>query len=377
MSLFSYIICREIPDSSLPTARTLTGRWLMIDCDIHNKVPSLSALYPYLPEHWVDYCEESAFAGPDADDYPDQIVTSLHPDVRDLYQREDLDTAACVDLVRRHVLDRWDISIGILNTTYRIQSLQWLDLAVSMATAVNAWQAEEWLGRDARFRASLVVPSQNPAMAAEEVERWQGHPGFVQVVLPVRSHAPYGNRNFDPLFAAIEKAGLRVAVSFGGAPGGPPTGVGWPSTYFEIYAGMAQIFQSQVMSMVYEGLFDRFPDLYVVLLEAGFTWVPSLMWRMNKEWKGLRHNVPWVKRLPSEYIRQHFRWSLHPLDAGENPAHLHQILNQMGAEDLLLFATDYPHWHCDAMQEAIPDCIPSALHRKMCVENPQAFYRLP
>ncbi|NJN84461.1 MAG: hypothetical protein HC802_20730 [Caldilineaceae bacterium] len=42
----------------------------MIDCDIHNELPSLETLYPYLPDHWRDYCEESAFVGPDANDYP-------------------------------------------------------------------------------------------------------------------------------------------------------------------------------------------------------------------------------------------------------------------------------------------------------------------
>ncbi len=349
----------------------------MIDCDIHNEVPTLSALYPYLPEHWVDYCEESAFVGPDADDYPDPMATSYHPAYRPLFRADAAPaTQDRVDLVREHVLDKWGITVGILNPSYRIQSIQSLDLAVSMATAVNTWQAEEWLSQDTRFKASLVVPSQNPAAAAAEVRRWQGHSGFVQVVLPVRSRMPYGNRNFDPMFSAIEEAGLRVAISFGGAPGNPPSGVGWPNTYFEIYAGMAQIFQSQVMSMVYEGVFDRFPGIFVALLEGGFTWVPSLMWRMNKEWKGLRHNVPWVKDLPSEYMRRHFRWSMLPLDSSPEPAQNQEILDQMGGEDLLLFATDFPHWHFDSTQEIWPSFMAAEARHKLSLSNPQTFYNL-
>ena len=349
----------------------------MIDCDIHNEVPTLSALYPYLPEHWVDYCEESAFVGPDADDYPDPMATSYHPEYRSLFMADAVPaTQDRVELVRKHVLDKWGITVGILNPSYRIQSIQSLDLAVSMATAVNTWQAEEWLSQDTRFKASLVVPSQNPAAAAAEVRRWQGHSGFVQVVLPVRSRMPYGNRNFDPMFSAIEESGLRVAISFGGAPGNPPSGVGWPNTYFEIYAGMAQIFQSQVMSMVYEGVFDRFPGIFVVLLEGGFTWVPSLMWRMNKEWKGLRHNVPWVKELPSEYMRRHFRWSMLPLDSSPEPAQNQEILDQMGGEDLLLFATDFPHWHFDSTQEIWPSFMAAEARHKLSLSNPQTFYNL-
>ncbi len=349
----------------------------MIDCDIHNEVPTLSALYPYLPAHWVDYCEESAFVGPDADDYPEPMATSYHPDYRPLFMDEAArETQGRVALVQEHVLDKWNVTTGILNPSYRVPSIQSMDLAESMATAINTWQAEEWLSKDARFKASLVVPSQHPVLAATEVKRWQGHPGFVQVALPVRSRMPYGNRNFDPMFAAIEEADLRVALSFGGAPGNPPSGVGWPNTYFEIYAGMAQVFQSQVMSMVYEGVFDRFPGIFVALLEGGFTWVPSLMWRMNKEWKGLRHNVPWVKELPSEYIRRHFRWSMLPLDASPDPDQNREILDQMGGEDLLLFATDFPHWHFDSTREIWPPFMGEETRHKLGVSNPQTFYNL-
>lgn len=349
----------------------------MIDCDIHNEIPALSSLYPYLPEHWVAYCEESAFTGPDADDYPQALAATFHPAYRNLQVDDAVpNTQEQVELVQQHVLDKWGITLGILNPTYRIQSIHSLDLAESMATAVNAWQVKEWMNADSRFKASLVVPSQHPVLAAAEVKRWEGHPGFVQVVLPVRSRMPYGNRNFDPLFAAIQDADLRVAISFGGAPGNPPSGVGWPNTYFEIYAGMAQVFQSQVMSMVYEGVFDRFPGISVVLLEGGFTWVPSLMWRMNKEWKGLRHNVPWVKELPSEYIRRHFRWSMLPLDASPQTSQNKELLDQMGGEDLLMFGTDFPHSHFESTEEIWPPFMGEDTKRKLSLSNPQTFYNL-
>jgi len=64
------------------------------------------------------------------------------------------------------------------------------------------------------------------------------------------------------------------------------------------------------------------------------------------------------------------------LDAGESAAQMQEILAQIGAEDLLLFSTDYPHWHYDSMDQVIPDYFSADLVRKMCFENPQSFYNL-
>jgi predicted TIM-barrel fold metal-dependent hydrolase len=100
------------------------------------------------------------------------------------------------------------------------------------------------------------------------------------------------------------------------------------------------------------------------------------MWRFDKEWKGLRREIPWVRRPPSEYIREHVRLTLQPLDAPPDPAQLLQIVEQLGSDELLLFSTDYPHWHFDAPEEALPAGLPGGLLRKILSENARAFYRL-
>jgi uncharacterized protein len=234
----------------------------------------------------------------------------------------------------------------------------------------------EWLDREPRLRASLVVPSQYPELAAREIERLGGHAGFAQVLLPVRSAMPYGNRCFHPLFAAAVRQNLAVGIHFGGAPGNPPTAAGWPSFYLEEYAGMASVFQSQLLSLVSEGLFDQFPALRVVLIESGCTWLPSLMWRFDKEWKGLRREVPWVRRSPSEYIREHVRLTLQPFDAPPNPDHLLRLVERLGSEEMLLFASDYPHWHDDPPEPVLLDLLSAGLARKIMYNNARALYRL-
>ena len=345
----------------------------VIDCDIHNAVPSEKALLPYLSDHWREYIAESAFRGPTDTAYPKGAPTTARPEYR---PADGAPPGSSLQRVREQLLDPWDVEVGILNCAYSVDSLHNPDTAAAMASAVNDWQAAEWLDKEPRLRASIVVPTRVPEMAAREIDRIGGHPGFVQVFLPVRSEAPYGNRRYLPIFEAADRHDLVVSLQFGGAPGNPPTGAGWPSYYIEEYVGMAQVFQTQVLNLIVEGVFDRFPTLRIALVEGGWTWLPSLMWRIDKDWKGLRREVPWNTKLPSDYIKERIRLSLQPLDPSPDPRHLLQIVDQLGSDELLMFATDYPHWHFDSPEEALPAGLPESTRRKILSENAREFYRL-
>jgi predicted TIM-barrel fold metal-dependent hydrolase len=347
----------------------------VIDCDIHNSVPSVEALFPYLSEHWREYIRTSAFKGPVDTAYPLRAPTTVAPGIT---SPDGKPPGSSLELIQKDVLDPWNVEIGILNCAYAVDSLHNPDTAAAMASAVNDWLIAEWLDRDARLRAAVVVPTRVPEMAAREIDRAAEHPGFVQVLLPVRSEAPYGHRRYLHIFEAAARRDLVVSLQFGGSPGNPPTGSGWPSYYIEEYAGMAQIFQTQVLNLVVEGVFDRFPNLRIALIEGGWTWLPSLMWRIDKDWKGLRREVPWNTRVPSAYIRERIRLSLQPMDAPPDAAHLLQVIAQLGSDELLMFSTDYPHFHFpyDEPQQAIPSGLAEGVRRKILSENARAFYKL-
>lgn len=343
----------------------------VIDADIHAVVPGWQALLPYLSDHWRDYVTQTSFKGPIDTAYPPNAPTTARPDS----QPETGPPGSSLDLLRQQVLDPWQVEIGILNCAYDVISVHNPDGALAMARAANDWLVDQWLDKEPRLRGSLVVPVQLPAMAAEEIDRLGGHPSIVQVFLPVATRELYGSRNYYPLFDAIARHDLVAAVQFGGAPGNAPTASGWQSTYLEEYVGMAQIFQSQILNMIVEGLFDRYPTLRVALVEGGFTWLPSLMWRMDKEWKGLRREVPWNRMLPSEYVRRHMRLTLQPLDEPPTTEQMLQVIDQMGSDDLLMFSTDYPHHHFDSPGDALPAGLPDELRRKIMAHNARAFYR--
>ena len=342
----------------------------VVDCDLHNVVPSVQALFPYLSDLWREHISQTLFKGAIDSAYPKSAPTSARPGSAPSSGPAGSD----LGLLRSQILAPRGVQLGILCCAYAIDSIHNPDAAVALSRAVNDWQVAEWLKQDPRLRASIVVPSQHPALAAAEIDRVAEQPGFVQVILPVRSHHPYGNRLYHPLWEAIALHGLVAALQFGGSPGNPPTPSGWPSYYIEEYVGMAQVFQSQLVSIVGEGVFDLHPNLKLVCLESGFTWLPSFLWRFDKEWKNLRRLVPWVKRAPSDYIREHVRFSIQPLDAPPYPKQLLQIVDQVGSDELLLYASDYPHQHAYDPESDLLAYLPAALAQKIRVTNALKLY---
>ena len=127
-----------------------------------------------------------------------------------------------------------------------------------------------------------------------------------------------------------------------------------------MHTGMTTIAQAHVISLISEGVLERFPSLKFVFQEMGYAWLPSVMWRLDKEWRSLRSEVPWLKRPPSEYITDHIRLTSQPIEEPPSAAQHLQLLEMMQAEKTLLFASDYPHWDFDnprhVLQEAPSPC---------------------
>ena len=346
----------------------------LVDCDVHIEVPRVEALFPYLPAYWIEHIEQTLFKGPVDSYYPSKTTMGGGAEGK---RSTEIPPISNLAAVQEQLLDPTGAAHAILTSLYAIDSLNNPDAAVAMASAVNDWLIAEWLEKDPRVRASMVVPVQLPALAAREIERVGDHPGFVQVLLPVRTPQPLGNRNFHPIWGAIEQKGLVAGIHFGGAPGTPPTPTGWPSYYFEVFAGMAQVFATQMTSIVCEGIFDQFPAVQVAFLESGWTWIPAHMWRFDKEWKNLRRLVPWVRRAPSEYIREHIRVTVQPLDAPENnPKHLLEVYEQLGSDEMLLYSSDFPHPHAVDAEEGFLRHLPATTAQKIRGENARALYKL-
>ncbi len=126
---------------------------------------------------------------------------------------------------------------------------------------------------------------------------------------------------------------------------------------------------------MFEGVFERFPKLKIVLIEGGFSWAPALGWRMDKHWERMRKEVPDVKRPPSEYVREHVWFTTQPIEEPEDPQHLADIIDWIGW-DRLMFSTDYPHWDFDHPQHVFKFALTEAQKAKVFRDNAKALYGL-
>jgi predicted TIM-barrel fold metal-dependent hydrolase len=187
-----------------------------------------------------------------------------------------------------------------------------------------------------------------------------------------------GQRHYYPIYAAAQEQQLPVAIhpfNEGSGTAPAPTASGYPSHYLEFHTACILNVQAHLVSLIYEGVFERFPKLVFVFVECGVGWLPTLLWRLDREWKSLRIEVPWVKRKPSEYVAEHVRFTTQPLDEPDSLAHLHQLFDMFPAGEVLLFSSDYPHWDYDR-PAYIAARLPGAIRERVMSENARVLYNL-
>jgi predicted TIM-barrel fold metal-dependent hydrolase len=125
---------------------------------------------------------------------------------------------------------------------------------------------------------------------------------------------------------------------------------------------------SQLASLIFNGVFDAYPDFKVVAIEAGFTWLPYFMSRLDAQYVSLRDQVPWVMKTPSAHMRDSVRLTTQPVE----PMTRQQLTNLIDAVDgssMLMFSSDYPHYDSDEIDEALPTGIPDELLAKIMGGN--------
>ena len=352
----------------------------LIDTDVHHTWRNEAELLGYLSSEWKDYVYGDGRRAP----------LSIHPErgtsymlqgaLRlEAYPEDGSTPGSDYELMREQLLDVNRPEAAVLTFGVGQQS-GLLDpyFAAALCRAANDWNLDHWLSHpDDRLCGLILVPPELPEEAAKEIRRCAGRPRTAGVLLVANNLGkPLGHPVFHPIFAAAAECDLPIVVHVGGEAHlkGIESAGGTGGGMIERYELLHQPAMHYVTSMVTHGLFETFPSMRVMFLEFGFLWLPPLMWRLDSLYKVLRAERPAIKRLPSETIAEHMKFSIQPLDyVPRQKDAVEAVRASAELRSMLCFSSDYPHWDADE-PKYVASHLPREWKDQVMYDNAKSFY---
>jgi len=133
---------------------------------------------------------------------------------------------------------------------------------------------------------------------------------------------------------------------------------------------------ANMISMVTTGVPARFPDLKICFTEAGISWVPFIMWRLDKEYNESRREMSFLRDKPSAYIKRMY-FATQPVEEPDNPRDLVTMMGLFDGENQILFASDWPHHDFDHLRQVFDLPLSSEAKRKIMGENALRLFNIP
>jgi predicted TIM-barrel fold metal-dependent hydrolase len=214
--------------------------------------------------------------------------------------------------------------------------------------AWNRWCAETWTWRyEERIFIPPLLSLADLDTAVAELDRVLAENPAVVYLRPGDAHGRSpADPHFDPFWARLHEAGVNVAMHLGGTEYGRD-GSRWgedaDATFFNMDAFMWTAYWGDrpaietVWAFTFHGLFDRFPNLRVVLSEMGTVWVPYAVRKMDHAFMlGKRGTFSKLTRRPSEVFREHFLVAPYPEES------VSRVTDVVGVGPVV-FGSDFPH----------------------------------
>lgn len=352
----------------------------VIDVDIH-PTPRDGQINSYLPLKWRKHIEEYGVRTTNGLQYIGEYPQMYGGAMRADSWPEEGFPGSDLGLIQEQLLDLHNVQLGVLQclapggqTLNPASQALNPELGAVLCSAINDWQLECLVYPEPRLRAAIPVTLDCPEFAVKEINRVGSDPGVVSILGLSKTLEPLGSRRYWPLYEAAIEAGLPFQFHLSTGGGHANTGTGWTSYHTEYHVGHVQSFQSQMLSLILSGTFDRFPDLKIMFVEGNVVHFASLLERLEYHWKTLRSEVN-LERKPSEYIQDHIWASTQPIDEPEKPAHLAEMIEEFCADNVL-YASDYPHFDFDSPETVFPPSFPQELRDKILRKNGQKFFSL-
>lgn len=221
------------------------------------------------------------------------------------------------------------------------------DRVIAFAKGCTEYMLDQVTNADDGIYTALPIPYHDPEVAAELIAEYKDEDDIVAGCLVTAGpEPPLGNRKYDPIYEALEDAGLPAIFHTGGS-GIDSYHVKGFEKFIETHTlGFLENNMAQLTSIVIQGVPEKFPDLQIAFQESGIYWVPMMMHRLDEEYLKRPNEAPLLERKPSEYMKEFF-YGTQPMEVSGDQEFLEQTIKMMGGPERLLYASDYPHWDFD------------------------------
>lgn len=251
-----------------------------------------------------------------------------------------------------------------------------VDIEVAVARAYARWMSDRVTGADSAIKTMLYLPFNDPAAALRIVEEFSDAPGVVGFMVTAVRYRPIHHNDYIPVYRAIEERGL---------PLGFHAGYTWQgermleslNRFISVHSlGFVVYNMVNLTNWVINGMPERFPNLNVIWIESGLSWLPFMMQRLDHAYAMRSSEAPLLKRFPSEYMREMY-YTSQPLECNNLEA-LEMTFKMIDAPRRLLYSSDYPHWDFD-VPSVIYDLpfLEEDAKRNILGETARSLFRLP
>jgi predicted TIM-barrel fold metal-dependent hydrolase len=242
----------------------------------------------------------------------------------------------------------------------------------------NDWAADFCRTNPGRFVGLACIPNHDPDAAAKELRR-AANLGLRGADFAVSTAAyPIWHGAWDPLWATAQECQMPISFHTIGYPVREPADETMAKEYNLRYRAtrttMFQISAAEYLaSIVFSGALDRFPEFKFVLGEAGVTWLPYILDRMDEEYEDRYYQLN-LSMKPSEL------WRRQGYSTYQREPSLAVMIPLIG-EDTIMWGSDYPHpdgiWP-DSRKWIVEDLagVSPAVQRKITCENAAKLYRM-
>jgi predicted TIM-barrel fold metal-dependent hydrolase len=195
---------------------------------------------------------------------------------------------------------------------------------------------------------TVPLPTNDPDAAANLIDRVGDENGIVGACfIASMVEPPLGNRKYDPIYEAAQRADLPIIVH-GGTPGVDSFYLSGYEYRLETHTlSFIWANTSQLVSIVAQGVPEKYPDLDFIFQECGIFWIPMMMYRMDAEYFRKPNEAPLLEKRPSAYMKE-FYYGTQPLEEPPNKQFFSYMIEMIGGVNRLMYASDYPHVDYDS-----------------------------